>query len=288
MFLKMIGLGCFTAVISRNRIMANGIVERRSFKSMGRVEGKVAIVTGGGSGIGRASCLLLAREGASIAIADIDAKAGKKVVTEIENAGGTAQYWHVDVTNEKGVAEAFRGIYERFRKINVLVNNAGIPGYHKPSDEITESEWDRVINIDLKGVFLCTKHAAPYMKKSGGGSIVNLSSALGIVGGVDPPYHAAKGGVRALTKSDAFYYAKHNIRVNSIHPGYIMTPMVEAVLDDAPEGREAFLKSINDTILMGYIGEPNDIAYGVLYLASDESKYVTGIELIIDGGWLSL
>lgn len=254
---------------------------------MGRVEGKVAIVTGGSSGLGRASCLLLAREGARIAIADIDAEAGKKVVSEIEKAGGTAQYWHVNVTDEKGISEAFKDIYKKFGKINVLVNSAGIPGYHKPSDEITESEWDRVITVDLKGVFLCTKHAIPYMKKSGGGSIVNLSSVLGLIGGEDPPYHAAKGGVRMLTKSDAYYYAKYNIRVNSIHPGYIMTPMVEAVLAHAPEGREAVLKSIGDMVLMGHIGEPNDIAYGILYLASDESKYVTSIELVIDGGWAS-
>ncbi len=254
---------------------------------MGRVEGKVAIVTGGGSGIGRATSLLMAKEGARIAVADIDAAAGKKVVSEIERGGGTGQFWQVNVIDEKEVSSAFKAVYDRFGKINVLVNNAGIPGYHKPSDEITESEWDRVIDVDLKGVFFCTKHVVPYMKKSGGGSIINLSSLYGIVGGEDPPYHAAKGGVRTLTKSDAYYYAKSNIRVNSVHPGYIMTPMVENVLAHAPEGGEAFLKSINAMILMGHIGEPNDIAYGILYLASDESKYVTGIELIIDGGFAS-
>jgi NAD(P)-dependent dehydrogenase (short-subunit alcohol dehydrogenase family) len=254
---------------------------------MGRVEGKVAIVTGGASGIGRASCWLLAREGASVAVADVDDAAGRKVASEIAGAGGVARYWRINVTDEKEIAGEFRDINEKFGKIDVLVNSAGIPGYHKSSDAITESEWDRVIGVDLKGVFLCTKHAVPYMKKAGRGSIVNLSSVYGIVGGEDPPYHAAKGGVRLLTKSDAYYYAMSGIRVNSIHPGYIMTPMVEAVLAGAPEGREAALKSIGGMTLMGHIGEPDDIAYGVLYLASDESKYVTGSELVIDGGYTS-
>jgi NAD(P)-dependent dehydrogenase (short-subunit alcohol dehydrogenase family) len=254
---------------------------------MGRVEGKVAIVTGGASGLGKASCLMLAREGAKVAVADINDKAGRKVASEIENKGGIAQYWHIDVSNEREVSQAFSDIHKKFGKINVLVNNAGIPGWHKPSDEIEEKDWERVINIDLKGVFLCTKHAAPYMKKAGGGSIINLSSAFGLVGGEDPVYHAAKGGVRMLTKSDAYYYAKYQIRVNSVHPGYILTPMLQAVIDNAPEGPEAVRKHIGDRTLLGYIGEPDDIAYGVLYLASDESRYVTGSELVIDAGFTS-
>jgi NAD(P)-dependent dehydrogenase (short-subunit alcohol dehydrogenase family) len=254
---------------------------------MGRVEGKVAIVTGGASGIGRASCLLLAKEGAEVAVADINDKAGRAVASEIEGDGGIAQYWHIDVSNEREVSQAFNDVYKKFGKIDVLVNSAGIPGVHKPSDEIDEKEWDNVIKIDLKGVFLCTKHVVPYMKKAGGGSIINLSSAYGIVGGEDPPYHAAKGGVRLLTKSDAYYYAKNKIRVNSIHPGYILTPMVEAVMAKAPEGAEAVKEYIGSMTLLGHIGEPNDIAYGVLYLASDESKYVTGSELAIDGGFTS-
>jgi NAD(P)-dependent dehydrogenase (short-subunit alcohol dehydrogenase family) len=254
---------------------------------MGRVEGKVAIVTGGASGLGRASSLMLAREGAKVAVTDINDEAGRKVASEIENNGGTAQYWHVDVSNEREVSQAFSDIYKKFGKINILVNDAGIPGWHKPSDEIEEKDWERVINIDLKGVFLCTKHAAPYMKKAGGGSIINFSSAFGLVGGEDPVYHAAKGGVRMLTKSDAYYYAKYQIRVNSVHPGYILTPMLQAVIDNAPEGAEAVRRHIGDRTLLGYIGEPDDIAYGVLYLASDEARYVTGSELIIDAGFTS-
>ena len=254
---------------------------------MDRVEGKVAIVTGGASGIGKASCLLLAKEGAKVAVVDIDDENGKKVALEIESGGGVAQYWHADVSDESQVYQAFSEIYKKFGKINILVNDAGIPGLHKPSDEIDEWEWDKVINVDLKGVFFCTKHAVPYIKKSGMGSIINLSSMYGLIGGEDPPYHAAKGGVRLLTKSDAYYYAKYGIRVNSIHPGYIMTPMVEAVIANAPEGVEAAKKNVGKMTLLGKIGEPEDIAFGVLYLASDESKYVTGSELVIDGGFSS-
>jgi len=254
---------------------------------MGRVEGKVAIVTGGASGLGKASCLMLASEGPKVAVADINDEAGRKVASEIKNNGGIAQYWHVDVSNEREISQAFSDIHKQFGKIDILVNDAGIPGWHKPSDEIEEKDWERVIDIDLKGVFLCTKHAAPYMKKAGGGSIINFSSAFGLVGGEDPVYHAAKGGVRMLTKSDAYYYAQYQIRVNSVHPGYILTPMLQAVIDNAPEGAEAVRKHIGDRTLLGYIGDPDDIAYGVLYLASDEARYVTGSELVIDAGFTS-
>jgi NAD(P)-dependent dehydrogenase (short-subunit alcohol dehydrogenase family) len=254
---------------------------------MGRVESKIAIVTGGASGLGKASCLMLAKEGAKVAVTDINDEAGRKVASEIEDNGGIAQYWHIDVSNESEVSQAFSDIHKKFGEINILVNNAGIPGWHIPSDEIEERDWERVINIDLKGVFLCTKHAVPYMKKAGGGSIINFSSAFGLVGGEDPTYHAAKGGVRLLTKSDAYYYAKYGIRVNSVHPGYIMTPMLKAVIDNAPEGAEAVKKNIGNRTLLGYIGEPNDIAFGVLYLASDEAKYITGSELVIDAGFTS-
>jgi NAD(P)-dependent dehydrogenase (short-subunit alcohol dehydrogenase family) len=255
---------------------------------MGRVEGKVAIVTGGAAGIGRAACILLAREGAKVAVLDIDDESGKQVVSEIHRDGGLADYWHVDVRNGEGIAQVFAEIDRRFGSIQVLVNNAGIMGIQKPSDEIEEEEWQRVIDIDLKGVFLCTKYAVPYIKKAGGGSIINISSILGLVGGGDPPYHAAKGGVRLLTKSDAYYYGKENIRVNSIHPGYILTPMVEGMIPEDPEEARKFRKDLDDLTLVGHIGEPDDVAYAILYLASDESKFVTGAELAIDGGYTAI
>jgi NAD(P)-dependent dehydrogenase (short-subunit alcohol dehydrogenase family) len=254
---------------------------------MGRMEGKVAIVTGGALGIGRATCLLLAKEGAKVAVADIIDDAGKKVVSDI-GSSGVAQYWHIDVTNEKEVEQAFASIAKKFGKIDVLVNNAGIHGVNKPTDEIEEREWYEVINVNAKGVFLCTKHVIPYMKKAGEGSIIDLSSIYGNVGAEDtPPYHASKGAVRLMAKTDAIFYAKHKIRVNSVHPGFIWTPMVEHVAHTYPEGVEEFKKNIVSLLPIGHFGEPNDVAFGILYLASDESKFVTGSELVIDGGYIA-
>ena len=253
---------------------------------MGRVESKVAIVTGGALGIGRETCLLLAKEGAKVAVADILDNTGREVVSGIESSGGVAQYWHINVTNEKEVEQAFAGIYRKFGKIDVLVNNAGICGVNKPTHEVDEKEWDEVMNVNVKGVFFCTKHAIPYMQKAGGGSIINLSSIYGIVGAKDsPPYHASKGAVRLMAKTDALFYAKDKIRVNSVHPAFVDTPMVEDVAKTYPEGIEAFRKRIESLLPIGHFGEPMDIAFGILYLASDESKYVTGSELIIDGGY---
>jgi NAD(P)-dependent dehydrogenase (short-subunit alcohol dehydrogenase family) len=255
---------------------------------MGRVEGKVAIVTGGAAGIGKAASIMLAKEGAGVAIVDINDGEGRKVVSEIRNSGGVSEYWHADVSNAKEIAPMFAAIYEKFGKINILVNNAGIHGVAKPSDEIDEKDWDKIISIDVKGVFLCTKYAAPYIKKSGGGSIINLSSIYGLVGGEDPPYHAAKGAVRLMTKSDAFYYGRQGIRVNSIHPGYILTAIVEDLTPKDPVEAKKYRKGLDDLTLLGRIGEPNDVAYGIVYLASDESRYVTGSELVIDGGFSSI
>jgi len=254
--------------------------------NIGRVENKVAIVTGGASGIGRATCLLLAREGAKVAVTDILDSAGREVVLEIKSSGGVAQYWHINVTNEKEVKQAFADVYREFGEIDILVNNAGIHGVNKPTHEIEEREWDEVMNVNVKGVFLCTKHVIPYMKKARGGSIINLSSIYGIVGAEDtPPYHASKGAVRLMAKTDALFYAKYKIRVNSIHPAFIWTPLVEDVAQTYPEGIEAFKKRIVSLLPIGHFGEPNDIAFAILYLASDESKFVTGTELVIDGGY---
>lgn len=253
---------------------------------MGRVEGKVAIVTGGALGIGRAACVLLAKEGAKVAVTDVLSKEGQELADEIKGFGGVAKFWHLDVTNEDEVKQVFADIFKEFGKIDVLVNNAGIAGVNKPTHEITEEEWDRVINVNVKGVFFCTKHAIPYMQKTGGGSIINLSSIYGLVSAPDvPPYHASKGAVRLMSKTDALLYAKDNIRVNSVHPGYIWTPLVEDLGKKLPGGVEAFRKHLDSLHPIGHVGEPMDIAYGILYLASDESKFVTGSELVIDGGY---
>jgi len=253
---------------------------------MNRVKDKVAIVTGAALGIGRAASILLAREGAKVAITDLHDKAGRLLAAEITSAGGVADYWHMDVAHESEVKSTFAEIRERFGRIDVLVNNAGIAGANKPTDQLTEEEWDRVQAVNVKGVFFCTKHVIPYLRQAGGGSIINLSSIYGLISAPDiPPYHASKGAVRLMSKTDALLYANEGIRVNSIHPGYIWTPLVEALARESPKGPEAFRKHLASLHPLGRVGEPDDIAYGIAYLASDESKFVTGSELVIDGGY---
>lgn len=252
---------------------------------MNRIENKVAIVTGGALGIGRATCLVLAKEGAKVAVTDVLDDEGKALVEDIKSSGGEAEYWHLDVSKESEVKQVFTEVCNRWEKIDVLVNNAGISGVNKPTHEITEEEWNALMAINVNGVFFCTKHAIPVMINAGGGSIINLSSIYGLVSAPDiPPYHASKGAVRLMTKTDALLYAQNNIRVNSVHPGFIWTPLVEAYLEkqgDVEAGRQK-LDSLHP---IGHMGEPDDIAYGILYLASDESKFVTGAELVIDGGY---
>jgi NAD(P)-dependent dehydrogenase (short-subunit alcohol dehydrogenase family) len=168
------------------------------------------------------------------------------------------------------------------------VNNAGVAGADKPPHEITEAEWDAVFAVDVKGVFFCTKHVVPLMKAAGGGGIVSLSSIYGLAGAADiPPYHAAKGAVRLMTKTDAIFYAKAHIRVNSVHPGTIMTELVEEMARHSPEGYEKDMEGRRAIHPLGYLGEPLDVAYAVLYLASDEAKFVTGAELLVDGGYMA-
>ena len=252
---------------------------------MRRVEGKVALVTGASLGIGRAAALVLAKEGARVAVTDVLDSEGARLVEEIGAQGGTSRYWHLDVAREDEVQAVVAGVIRAFGRIDVLVNNAGISGVSKPTHEITEQEWDRVQAVNVKGPFFCTKHVIPHMKRGGGGSIVNLSSIYGLIGAPDaPPYHASKGALRLMTKTDAVMYARDGIRVNSVHPGFIWTPMVEKFLKsggDVAAGRKA-LDALHP---LGHVGEPDDIAYGILYLASDESKFVTGSELVIDGGY---
>jgi len=252
---------------------------------MHRLKDKTVLVTGGALGIGRATCLLLAREGASVAITDVRDLEGHALATEIEQAGGIAGYWHLDVSREDQVRHVFEQVVRALGPITVLVNNAGIAGANKPTHEITEAEWDAVQAVNVKGVFFCTKHVVPGMMRAGGGSINNLSSIYGLVSAPDvPPYHASKGAVRLMTKTDALLYAKDRIRVNSVHPGYIWTPMVEGV-GRAAGDLEAFRREVAALHPLGHMGEPDDIAYGILYLASDEAKFVTGTELVIDGGY---
>lgn len=252
---------------------------------MNRVKDKVAIVTGGAVGIGKATCVLLAKEGAKVAVTDIKQDEGKALAQDIKNSGGEAEYWHLDVSKESEVQQVFTEVCQKWEKIDVLVNNAGISGVNKPTHEITEEEWNALMAINVNGVFFCTKHAIPAMMNAGGGSIINLSSIYGLVSAPDiPPYHASKGAVRLMSKTDALLYTDHKIRVNSVHPGFIWTPLVEEYLQKQGDV-EAGRKELDQLHPIGHMGEPDDIAYGILYLASDESKFVTGTELVIDGGY---
>lgn len=252
---------------------------------MNRLASRVAAVTGGAVGLGRATALRMAEEGAAVAILDVRDEEGAALAGDMTRQGLSAAYWRCDVASEAEVRTTLDAVVERFGKLDILVNNAGVAGVNKPTHEVTEAEWDWVQSINVKGVFFCTKHAFPHLKAAGGGSIVNLSSIYGLVGGPDvPPYHASKGAVRLMTKTDALLYAADRIRVNSIHPGFIWTPMVEAHLagqGDVAEGR----KAVDALHPLGHIGDPDDIAWGAVYLASDEAKFVTGAELVIDGGY---
>lgn len=254
---------------------------------MDRVKDKVCIITGGALGIGRACAERLGQEGATIAVFDVLDAEGEALAAELRGRGVNARYWHVDVASEHSVQTAIDQVAALFGGVHVLVNNAGIAGVNKPTHEITEEEWDRVQSVNVKGVFFCTKHAIPHMKAAGIGSIVNLSSIYGLVGGPDvPPYHASKGAVRLMSKTDAMLYAPDRIRVNSVHPGYIWTPMVEHhLLDSGATDLDEARKAVDALHPLGHMGEVDDIAWGVVYLASDESKFVTGSELVIDGGY---
>jgi NAD(P)-dependent dehydrogenase (short-subunit alcohol dehydrogenase family) len=251
---------------------------------MDRVKGKVAIVTGGGSGIGEAAAKLLAAEGAKVAIVDIDDENGRRVAKEIKAARGTAEFWHMDISQEKEVEKTLADINKKYGQLHILVNNAGITGNARPSHETTSADWDAVMNVNLRGTFLCTKYAVPYILKTGGGSVINVSSIMGILGGPTPVYCSSKGGIRTLTKADAVTYARQNIRFNSVHPGYIITPLFKNLAAKTPLGVEKSIEREGANIPMGRMGTPEEIANGILYLASDESSYVTGLELIIDGG----
>lgn len=247
---------------------------------MGRLDGKVAIISGGARGQGATEARMFAREGAKVVIGDLLDEEGKQVEAQINESGGDATYVHLDVTQEDDWRSAVETAVSRYGKLDILVNNAGIL-IRKSLEETTVEDWDRIMGVNAKGVFLGTKHAIPAMRRAGGGSIINISSTAGLVGSPNgsPSYTATKGAVRLLTKSTAIQYAKEGIRCNSVHPGPIDTDMIRDTMSDP-----ARLEQRMQRLPMGRVGTSEDIGYGVLYLASDESSFVTGSELVIDGG----
>lgn len=244
-----------------------------------RVQGKVALISGGARGIGAASARLLASEGAAVVLADVLEEEGKGTEAQISEAGGQATFMRLDVTDEENWQRVIDATVAAYGKLDVVVNNAGISG-RATVEETAEETWDRVMAVNGKGVFLGTKLAIPELRKVGGGSIINISSIYGIVGSeTSSAYHASKGAVRIFTKAAAIQYAAEGIRVNSVHPGFVDSPMTQNAhaipeIHDLRVGRTP----------LGRMGTPEDIAAGVLYLASDESSFVTGSELVIDGG----
>ena len=251
---------------------------------MNRLKDKIAIITGAALGIGRAIATRMAQEGATVALIDLQDDVGRDLAADLTARGGNARYWRCDVSREAEVATVFGEVVAAFGALDILVSNAGVAGANKPTHELTEAEWDFVQSVNVKGVFFGAKHAIPHLRRRGGGSIINLSSIYGLVGAADlPPYHASKGAVRLMSKNDALIYAPDRIRVNSIHPGFIWTPLVEDLIgqDNLREGRQA----LDARHPLGHVGEPDDIAWGAVYLASDEAKFVTGSELVIDGGY---
>jgi NAD(P)-dependent dehydrogenase (short-subunit alcohol dehydrogenase family) len=252
---------------------------------MGKLDGKVALITGAGSGIGRATALLFAKEGSRVAVADYVPAGGEETVSMIKETGGEAIFIEVDVSKASDVERMVKAAVDKYGRIDILHNNAGITPPTAPTADTTEENWDSVINANLKGVFLGSKYVIPVMIKQGGGVIINTASGGGLVGtpGLSA-YGASKGGVIQLTKAMALEYAKQNIRVNSICPGAVRTPMSKAHQADIAR-RQAFTRPFR--VPLGRMGQPEEIAKAALYLACDDSSYVTGAVLVVDGGVLA-
>jgi NAD(P)-dependent dehydrogenase (short-subunit alcohol dehydrogenase family) len=249
---------------------------------MKRLEGRVALVTGAASGIGRVTAERLAGEGAVAVVTDVQDEAGEATAEAIRDDGGQAGFLHLDVTDEDGWKTVVERVLADHGHLDILVNNAGL-GDLAPIEETTLADWERTVAIDQTGVFLGMKSCGDALKASGHGSVINISSIFGTSGGfgTSPAYHAAKGAVRTLTKNVALHWATEGVRVNSVHPGFIRTP----ILDQA-KGTEVW-DAMTALTPMGRLGEPAEIAAAVAYLASDDASFVTGLELYVDGGYIA-
>ena len=251
---------------------------------MGQLDGKVALITGAGSGIGRASALAFAREGAKVAAADIVVEGGEETVRMVKEAGGEAFFIKVDVSNAADVEAMVNAVVDTYGRIDCAYNNAGIEGRLASTDEYPEDMFDKVIDINLTGVWLCMKYELPHMLKQGGGAIVNTASGAGLIGVAGmSAYVASKHGVVGLTKTAALEYAKSGIRVNAVCPGVIQTPMMERITADQPQLGEAVVAAEP----VGRAGKPEEIAESVVWLSSDAASFVTGHAMSVDGGYVA-
>jgi NAD(P)-dependent dehydrogenase (short-subunit alcohol dehydrogenase family) len=249
-----------------------------------RLTGKVALITGGASGMGQSEAVIFAREGARVVVADVLELEGRQTADKIAAGGGQARFQKLDVSNEAEWQAAVAAAVSAFGRLDVLVNNAGISGSFDP-DTMSTPAWDRLMEINAKGVFLGMKHGIAQMQKNGGGSIVNISSISGFVGqnAIHMAYNASKGAVRIMTKSAAVQYAKDGIRVNSVHPG-MLPPMRSSKASADPAWRDKMIRAVP----MKREGRVEEVAHAVLFLASDEASYITGTEVVVDGGYLAV
>lgn len=252
---------------------------------MGRLQGKTSIITGGARGIGGATVRRFVEEGAKVAIFDVLPEEGEMLAKELGSKGAAVTYRNVDITKEAEVKAAVDGVIADWGQIDILVNNAGITGVNKFAHEVSVAEWDKVFDVNVKGMFLCTKHAVPHMMKRKYGAVVNFSSIYGLIGNNDlPPYHATKGAALMMTKTDAICYAPYGIRFNAVHPGSTMTELFMKAAETYPAGKQAYLDMMKEKHPL-CLGEPVDVANCVLFLASDEARFVTGASLVVDGGY---
>jgi NAD(P)-dependent dehydrogenase (short-subunit alcohol dehydrogenase family) len=250
-----------------------------------KLRNKIAVVTGGGSGIGRSTAYLFAAEGAKTLVVDIDEKSGEETANFINKQSGTAYFIRTDVIKEGDCANMIKTAVKEFGGVDILLNGVGMPG-HKPVEDLPLDEWKRIIDVNLTSAFLASKYAIPEMRKRGGGSIINISSTAGLVGSLGAAYSAAKGGLVLLTKSMALGLAKDKIRVNAICPGPVDTPMnihFFALAENPEQAQANFIASVP----LGRIAKPEEIALAALYLASEDASYVTGAALSVDGGYVA-
>lgn len=254
----------------------------------GRLDKKIALITGAASGIGRASALAFAREGAKVIVSDVDIEGGEGTVQMIQAAGGTAIFVKADVSKAAEVEMLVKRGVEVYGRLDCALNNAGIQGEIKQTAECSEENWHRIIAINLTGVWLCMKHEIPYMLKQGGGAIVNTASNFGLVGSIGmPAYAASKHGVLGLTKTAALEYAKSGIRVNAVCPGPTQTPLVDRILNEQPQLANQIVEAIKAREPLGRMGQPQEIAEAVVWLCSEAASFVTGAAMAVDGGFVA-